>query len=393
VASTERESPERVRARLEPALWPIFNSEFVVCSGYFDRYVTETAARDLDRLGIVDTLERFASVTEILAEKGFSPRAEAGLRGMLEKLAAEGFLEKDSEGPAARYRRLLPLPTAESGARSRALAVDPTCAPAFAAVDVLSAEIEDFFSGKKSGEEILFAPARLSLWFDYFNNSHVLYAANNRLAAEAAVRAMALSRPSVILELGGGAGSAALALLERLTFAGREGNVAAYNFTETVPTFLRRGERSLKGAFSGVPIAARRLDMNHPFAAQGIAPESCDLVYAVNAIHVAQNLGQTLDQILAVLKPGGHLVFSECVRLRPGQPVYIEYIFNFLDNFVRVSTDPEIRPNHGFLTPAHWRAALARSGFSEVSLLPDVEKLAEEFPNFFLAAFTAKKGR
>ncbi len=382
---------ERLRAALEPDVRRHFSPEFVICSEYFERFTTEVAGRDLGRLDLLDEFRSPSTAAEALARKGYVPRASVALSWMLEKLADEGFFESIPGEDGTRYVARVPVPPAESGAREKALAIDPSCAPAFTVVDELSANIVEFFTGRKTGEEILFSPARLTLWFDYFNNDHLLYAVNNRLGAEAVARALSRTHPSVVLELGGGAGSAALALFERLAADGRAAAVAKYFFTEPVPTFLRRGERSLKQRFPDVPIEARKLDMNVSLVEQGVAPASVDLVYAVNTIHVARDLAATLEGIREVLKPGGAVVFSECVRPRPGQPIYVEFIFNFLENFVQVVTDPEIRPTHGFLTPANWRAALARTGFERFALLPDVEALSRDYPKFFVGAITARR--
>ncbi len=382
-----------LRGSLEPALRPLFSRDFVICSVHFERFTTETAGRDLDRLGLLRMFDQPTTASEALSRAGHVARAQAPLEWMLSKLAEEGFFESSFEAPGepVRYRIRDPHPPADSGAKEKALAIAPACAPGFTIAEELSRGILDFFEGRKTGEEILFSPARLSLWFEYFNNDNLLYAVNNRLGAEAVVRALSRTRNSTVLELGGGAGSAALALFERLEVEGLLGRIEKYFFTEPVPTFLRRGERSLRGRFSAVPLEARKLDMNVSLVEQGIAPASLDMVYAVNTIHVARDLGATLGFIREVLRPGGSAVFSECVRPKPNQPIYVEYIFNFLENFVNVVKDPETRPTHGFLTPDNWRAALARGGFEKVEILPDVEELAKEFPKFFVGAITAKK--
>jgi SAM-dependent methyltransferase len=382
---------DRIRAALEPEVRRHFSPEFIVCSEYFDRFTTETAGRALDRLGLAGEFRAPSTAAEAIARRGYVPRAETALAWMLAKLAEEGFFAP-AEGPG-RFVARVPLPPAESGAKEKALAISPGSAPGFTVVDALADSIEDFFTGRKSGEEILFSPARLSLWFDYFNNDNLLYAVNNRLGAEAAARALPRTRPAAILELGGGCGSAALALLEHLASEGRLGNVARYLFSEPVPTFLRRGERSLKARFPEVPFECRKLDMNVSLVEQGVVPGSLDLVYAVNTIHVARDLRATLGAIFEVVAPGGAVVFSECVRPRPGQPIYVEFIFNFLENFVNVVTDPEIRPTHGFLTPENWRRALRAAGFENVEVLPDVDRLAREYPSFFVGAITAHRPR
>ena len=382
---------DRIRAALEPDVRRHFSPEFVICSEYFDRFTTETAGRALARLGLLDEFRERSTPAGAIARRGYAPRAVTALTWMLEKLAEEGFFERSGPPEERSYLARVPGPPADSGAREKALAISPACAPAFAVVQALDEGIEDFFAGRKTGEEILFSLARLSLWFDYFHNDNLLYQVNNRLGAEAAARALPRTRSSRILELGGGAGSAALALLEHLAAEGRLGEVARYTFTEPVPAFQRRGERALKAQFAEVPLECRKLDMNVSLVEQGIPPESVDLLYAVNTIHVARDLRRTLAGIREVVAPGGAVVFSECVRTREGQPIYVEFIFNFLENFVDVVTDPLIRPTHGFLTPANWRAALSATGFERVELLPDVEALSREYPSFFVGAITARR--
>jgi SAM-dependent methyltransferase len=386
-----QEFSERLRGALEPDVRRHFSPEFVICSEYFERFTVEIAGRDIARLQLLDEFRLPTTAEEALARKGYVPKAAVALGWMLSKLAEEGFFETIPGADGPRFVARTPLPPGESGAKQKALATSPSCAPAFTVVEELSASILDFFEGKKTGEEILFSPSRLSLWFDYFNNENLLYAVNNRLGAEAVARALSRTHSTAVLELGGGAGSAALAMLERLSADGRLASIEKYLFTEPVPTFLRRGERALKQRFPGTPLECRKLDMNVSLTEQGIAPESVDLVYAVNTIHVARDLSKTLGFIREVIKPGGSVVLSECVRPRAGQPIYVEFIFNFLENFVHVVTDPEIRPTHGFLTPANWRAALTRAGFERVGLLPDVEALAADYPSFFVGAITARK--
>jgi SAM-dependent methyltransferase len=133
--------------------------------------------------------------------------------------------------------------------------------------------------------------------------------------------------------------------------------------------------------------------MDRDFRQQGIEPGTADVVYAVNTIHIAKDLGATLARVRETLKPGGVAVFSECVRPYPGQPIYVEFVFNFLENFTGVATDPATRPNHGFLTPQNWRDALSAAGFERPDILPDVESLARHYDAFFVAAVSARRPR
>ncbi|HXM75825.1 MAG TPA: methyltransferase domain-containing protein, partial [Thermoanaerobaculia bacterium] len=152
-------------------------------------------------------------------------------------------------------------------------------------------------------------------------------------------------------------------------------------------------ERTIRGRFPHLPAEFLRVDMDRDFPDQGIASEIADVVYAVNTVHIAKDLAATLRRIRLTLKPGGTAVFSECIRPFDGQPIYVEFVFNFLENFTGVATDEATRPNHGFLTPENWRRAFHAAGFEEPRILPDVEELARHYDAFFVAAVSARRPR
>ena len=385
------ELPELLARIPDPGIRALFSPAFILCAEHFDRFTVDVLLDLVRRLELVSVFARGATVADAIREKGYAPRARAPLDWFLRKLAAEGYGEILAEEPEPVFRIREPLPVGDPD-RAEALArsVDPSSLPAFAVVRAMVAHVPEFLRGEKTGEEILFAPARLPLWFDYFSNDNLLYQINNRLGAEAVARLLPRN-PAAVVEIGGGSGSAALAVAERLARDGRLPRLARYTFTEIVPTFLRRAERTLRARFPEVPFEFVRLDMDRDFETQGVAPESADLVYAVNTVHVAKDLGETLARVRRTLKPGGVVVFSECVRPFPGQPIYVEFVFNFLENFPGVATDPEPRPTHGFLTPESWRRALRAAGFTDPDILPDVESLAKHYDAFFVAAVSARR--
>jgi SAM-dependent methyltransferase len=181
-------------------------------------------------------------------------------------------------------------------------------------------------------------------------------------------------------------------VLVRLSRAGRLGDVEAYRFTELVPAFLRRGQRVLAERFAaGPPLTFAALDMNRPFAEQDVSPRSVSVVYAVNTLHVAHDLAATLHEIREALEPGGQLIVSECVRPRPGDTVYPEFVFNLLETFRAPRLHPDYRPNGGFLTPEQWTAALDAAGFRDVRVLPDIPRIRDQFPGFYVAAIGATR--
>lgn len=395
VARTE--DLETLLARIpDPAIRALFSREFILCAEHFDRFTIESVLGLVGALDLGPELARGVSTRQLLASRGYSPRAAIPVLWFFRKLADAGYLEAAAGGAldaADRvYRARGPLPPGDPDrAESLARALEPGCAPAFAVVRAMVEHVPEFLRGEKTGEEILFAPTRLPLWFEYFSNDNLLYQINNRLGAEAVARELPSSRPATLVEIGGGSGSAALALGERLARDAALSRIGRYRFTEVVPTFLRRAERSLKQRFPEWPLEFSRLDMDKDFEEQGVPPGAADVVYAVNTVHIARDLLATLARIRAALRPGGVAIFSECVRPFPDQPIYVEFVFNFLENFTGVATDPRTRPNHGFLTPQNWRDAFAAAGFERPAILPDVEELARHYDAFFVAAVSARK--
>jgi SAM-dependent methyltransferase len=378
----------------DTAVRALFSREFILCSEEFDRFTVDTLLNLVVELGMTELLDSGTTVREVVSAKGWAPRAEVPVTWFFRKLAAEGHLDVDGSGEGAVFRSRGPLPVGDPDrAEARARALDPRSLPPFSVVRAMVEHVPEFLRGELSGEDVLFSPAKLSLWFEYFSNDNLLYQINNRLGAEAVARALPFGRPATVLEIGGGSGSAALAVAERLSRDGALARIGRYVFTEIVPTFLRRAERNVRGRFPALPIEFVRLDMDRDFQDQGIEPGSADVVYAVNTIHIARDLAATLARVREALAPGGVAVFSECVRPFEGQPIYVEFVFNFLQNFTGVATDPTTRPNHGFLTPESWRRSLEAAGFEKPEILPDVESLARHYEAFFVAAVSARRPR
>src|SRR5439155_1570473 len=82
-----------------------------------------------------------------------------------------------------------------------------------------------------------------------------------RLVAAAAAARLG-AEPACVLEVGAGLGSATEALLELLSARGHVGALTSYRFTEPVPFFRRRAQRTLEAAHPGVPFVFSALDIN-----------------------------------------------------------------------------------------------------------------------------------
>ncbi|HMA29829.1 MAG TPA: methyltransferase [Thermoanaerobaculia bacterium] len=425
-----RDFHDVVGAISDDAVRALFSQQFLLATEIYDELVDAACWKILGDIGARPAPGEEKDEEGILAR--YPSRTHAALRYMFEKLAASGYLlRRVSEGTATgtvvatpdaaapihllRKSTTAPAPPAARNAREQKdpprttialaetpqarrpppsvgslaaelAATEPDAAVGAEIVTLLAAEAPGFFRGDKTGEDILFSPVRLPLWVRYFSNANILYAINNTLGAEALARVLPAAGAEV-LEIGGGCGSAAEAALSRLG-----ARVARWRFTELVPTFARRGERAARAAAAGgTSVEAAKLDMTKPWEAQGVAPGSFDAVYSVNCFHVAPDLAFVLGQAKSALKPGGVVVVSECVK--PGAhppPSYVDFVFNFLTSFTDVKLDPVLRPNHGFLSPAVWRASFLATGFRDVTFVPDVDAVAARYPKFFVGAVAAR---
>jgi SAM-dependent methyltransferase len=325
---------------------------------------------------------------EHLDALGVAPAAVARpelVTWLLRKVERAGFVELDPWGRVARRRA--PEESAAAVA-AIALAESPDLAPSLALFDAARAGFVDVVTGKKSGADVLLTPAAVPLWKAYFDNANFGYAANNRVAARLCADAVAARRGLRVVELGGGLGSAAEALLARLA-----PQIGRYVFTELSPFFLSGAKRKLAAAFPTVPFEFRPLDVNRPFDEQGATAASADVVLAVNVLHVARDVGRTLAEARRLLAPGGTLVMVECVRPAPGVPIYVDYPFQLLDEFWRIDDAGPLRPHGGFLTLRDWRGLLERAGLELRALLPDHETIEKWYSGYHLVGLAAAAPR
>jgi SAM-dependent methyltransferase len=361
----------------------LFPFRFLAANENFSRLVDATAHRILSSIGALPA-QNGISVQQAKKDLSIPWRRTIPLKFLYEKLTIAGVFEHEAGrySPGALKEPDFDTVAAELAEREPGVAV---------AADILRTLVDEaktFFSGEATGDEILFAPAKLPLWLKYFSNDNLLYAINNTIGAEAVSRlAPEGGGPFEVLEIGGGCGSAAEYVLRQLGPA-----VTRYRFTEVAETFARHGERAANAAADpSTVVESARVDMTQPWEAQGVEPGTFDVVYSVNCFHVAPDLDFVIREAAKALKPGGTVVVSECIRpTKLARPIHAEIIFDFLDSFTDVATDPVRRPTHGFLTPAAWRATFEAAGLGEVTVLPDVDGIAEQYPDFVVGAVSAR---
>src|SRR6267142_5216856 len=388
----ERRSRE-LAAILGPRISPPFTGSFIRSATLYDEYVLRLTVGIFRATGLAKAAETAGTTEELVARAGFEPgRARVPVDWMLRRLSHRGILEQRDGDGGSRFQlrgEIPPLDPEEILEAQRRQ--DASWQPSYVLAETVAQDYPVFLRGERTGEDVLFSPSRLRLWVNFFSNDNGLYVVNNLVGA-AAVAELLPPGPVVIMELGGGLGSGAAALLDELRRSERWADVREYRFTELVPFFMRRGQQALATRFPDASfLKFGALDMNLPFAGQGVAPESVSLVYAVNTLHVARDLDFTLREIFGALAPGGRLIVSECIHTAPAQVVYVEFIFLLMETFRSPVLHPTHRPNGGFLTPDQWQGAMEAAGFVDVGVLPDIAGLRARFPDFIVAAIGATR--
>ena len=357
-----------------------------------ERYSIDLAIGLLERLNVLEQLNQPRSAPELCQALAFHTRFSSTLSWLLQRLVETGCITVETTNDGQRLYRLLspPWPPQCHELRQIALRIDPANASTLDLLDYAASLYPSIAAGKQNGEQGLFLPQGITLWLNYFNNSNLTYAVNNWLGAVVVANRLASRSSFQILEIGAGAGSGSEILLRSLNERGLLPRLQRYLITEPNAFFRRRSQRELAQRYSDLPLEWESLDINLSWETQGIVPGEFTLVYGVNVLHVAKDLLFSLRQARNALAPDGWLVISECVRPRLNQPMYPELVFQILDSFTEVDTDPEFRPNPGFLTADQWRNAFHRAGFEETEIKPELDRIREFYPHFFTGAICGR---
>jgi microcystin synthetase protein McyD len=336
---------------------------------------------------LAEQLDAWRSVDKLCELLRFQTRFRLPLHWMLTRLIETDCVEVQSDSGVRSFRlRKTPWQPDLKCLRDLALNIDLGNTATLDLLDHAARLYGIVANGEKSVDQNLLGPQGVPLWLNYFNNDNLTYAVNNWVGAAAAADRLS-SRPTLrVLEIGAGTGSATEILLKLLGERELLPRLERYVVTEPNAYFRRCNQRKLAAQYPNLPLEWTTVDLDLPWRAQGIAPGEFDLVYAVNVMHISKTLLFSLNEARSALAAGGWLVIGECVRPYDNQPMYPELMFQILDSFSNVETDPEIRPNPGFLTAEQWRRAFSRAGFTRTEIAPDIERIREIYPHFFTGA-------
>jgi len=324
----------------------VFSERLYQSIELMERHSVEMAIDLARRLNLVDHLSQWRSVDDLCSRLSFQPSFKFALHWILERLVEIECVEARIDGNTRCYhlRCTLRKPDLES-LRAAALQIDPANAATLDLLDHAASLYPVVANGEQSGDRNLLGPQGVPLWLNYFHNDNLTYSVNNWVGAALAVERVSTQHTIRILEIGAGPGSASEILLRVFDERGLLPRVERYLVTEPNAFFLRR-----------------------------------------NVMHISRDLLFSLSEARSALASDGWLVIGECLRPYFNQPIYPELMFQILESFTNVQTDPEVRPNPGFLTAEQWRCAFTRAGFQRVEVAPDIDRIREIYPHFFTGA-------
>jgi SAM-dependent methyltransferase len=366
---------------------PVFSERLYQSIELLERYSVELAIDLARRLNVIDHLSQWQSVDDLCGLLSFQPSFKFALQWILERLVEIDCVEARTDGNTRLYHlRTTPRQPDLKSLRAAGLEIDPANAATLDLLDHAASLYPAVAKGEQSGDRNLLGPQGVPLWLNYFHNDNLTYAVNNWVGAALAAERISSRRTLRILEVGAGPGSASEILLRVLDERGLLPRIERYLVTEPNAFFLRCGQRKLARQYPALPLEWGALNLDSPWDSQGIKPGEFDLVYAVNVMHISKDLVFSLNEARRALASNGWLVIGECLRPYFNQPIYPELMFQILESFTNVQTDPELRPNPGFLTAEHWRRAFTRAGFQRAEVAPKIDRIREVYSHFFTGA-------
>ncbi|MFG2776693.1 amino acid adenylation domain-containing protein [Streptomyces prunicolor] len=191
--------------------------------------------------------------------------------------------------------------------------------------------------------------------------------------------------PLRILEIGAGVGGTSADAFEALA-----GHDVEYLFTDVSAFFLTEARQR----FADRDFVHYALfDMDKDPAAQGLRPNSFDVVVAANVLHNTRDAGELLARLAELLAPQGHLVFTELTDEIPEMLISMEFLAGAADDGSDFR-DTRAGSDRFLLTDPEWRNLLRAAGATDVFGLPgDEDDLVRLGQRLLVARFKSDRRR
>ena len=345
-------------------------------------------------LGLSKLLATPKTAEQLPAELGFVDSASITLRDALRRLGERvGTVKVEGPPLQASYQHVTEPedPTAELAEVRAAIAAigeDYT-----AATDFIDFGRDSFVKSLKDDPDYMdkLLSGRMSDFAELWHRATNVDPLQDLHGAMGARVIDGLIEKGSILEIGGGTGNGARHLFSLLEAEDKLDKIEQYIFTDISMRFVLASKHEFGKKYPGVNWGWKFFDLNKAFVEQKIPDASVDVVYAVNAAHVAKDIVAFLKGCHGALRPGGHVVFAERIRVNQYEMAPRELTLNLSIYHRSAPMKADYRPMHCYLAPENWHEVMRLAGFSSCDVLPDIEGLSGDFPDQYAAVIVGTK--
>ncbi|PHM50078.1 hybrid non-ribosomal peptide synthetase/type I polyketide synthase [Xenorhabdus miraniensis] len=278
---------------------------------------------------------------EIEQRLQLAPQYRRLLTQWLTLLTHHGLIEKTADG----YRCLQPL--SHMPAPTAKLDDAVWCQTISRYVATCIEQHDTLLAGRSNALELLFADKQTTA--SLYSENPALRCLN-QAAAEIIQQLSQTSEHFTILEVGAGTGATSEKVLKH-----NAQSIASYHFTDVSPLFLDDARQLLNHYGETVKFALFDINQRIDFSQH---PESgYDLIMAVNVLHDAIHLKNTLQRLSRLLKPGGWLLIIESTKRESAMQLAS---VGFIEGINAWSDD---RGDSALLELTDWRKCLEKSGY------------------------------
>ncbi|NOX69208.1 MAG: class I SAM-dependent methyltransferase [Gammaproteobacteria bacterium] len=373
----------------------LFAEDIVKASALLQQALNAHLLAIYSRLGFKNHLRAPTSPQELSGKLGYVESAHITLDAVLERLSSRyAFVARTLVGNAVKYHHVNNVPNHAGSLEQIREKVSELGEEYLTTLEFLQFGDDHFEYALKDDPDFLdrILSGREPEWEDLWFRATNIDPLQNVHGVMGAVAIDGMFDAGDILEIGGGTGSGIRNLFRHLGAKNELDRIHKYTFTDISQKFIMSTRQEIRKAYPDVNTDWRFADLNIPLQQQKIEKESVDLIYAVNAAHVAKDIVAFLKSARDTLRPGGRVLFSERIRLTPTDMAPRELTLN-LSIYHRTAAirNPDYRPMHCYLSPDNWIRVLKLAGFREAEFCPDLDKLEEGFPDQYAAIVTAVK--
>lgn len=359
-----------------------------------DYYLLKCIFNILDETKILNHLNEFKSIDEIIQINNYPKKVFSAIKWIFDRLTLDDYLIKERNSDIIKYKlsdkkMVYDLDKLENLAVQSA----PSSIAAFNMLKLISDNYPKYLKGEKNGVDIIFSPDNIQITNEYYKNN-LFYNVHN--IAGAKILNWEIDNhndPCVIVEIGGGLGGGTCEFIKQRQKSAQQLKPFKYYFTDIANKLLRSTKKDVESlSDERSNFEYKKMDFNKPIIDQGFEYNSVDIIWGVNAAHVANDLRFTLNEFYKSLKTGGAIILSETVRPVGNLMIQQELLLNTLDDYWNVKLDKDLRPVHGFMEWDNWINALKVIGFENVQTIPDMKYLQSKYDNCYVAVIRGIKG-